>query len=82
MTMKTISKKLAGVRVTTAIKAAGINTGNHNRRLVGLTVRSGVKTGEGILSSNHNRRASVLAVKTGLKAGEGILSSNHSRRVA
>jgi hypothetical protein len=81
MTMKTISKKHACVKVTTTIKAGGFNTpGNHNRLVVGLSVKSGIKAGEGILNSNHNRR--VLSVKSGIKAGEGILNSNHNRRTA
>lgn len=51
--MKTISKKLTGVKVSTTIKAGGLNN-NHSRK---MSVTSGIKAGQSILHSNHNRRA-------------------------
>jgi hypothetical protein len=53
--MKTNSKIQAGVKVTTAIKAGGFRD-NHSRKLLGLSVKSGIKAGEGIYVSNHSRR--------------------------
>jgi hypothetical protein len=55
MTMKTISKNQAGVKVAVGIRAGGVNP-NHNRKLTALAVKSGLKAGEGILHSNHSRR--------------------------
>jgi hypothetical protein len=55
--MKTNSKIQAGVKVTTAIKAGGFFQ-NRNRRLIGLSVKSGIKAGEGIYAANHSRRLS------------------------
>ena len=52
--MKTNAKIQAGVKVAAAIKAGGLQL-NHSRRLA-LSVKSGIKAGEGILSPNHNRR--------------------------
>ena len=49
--MKTETKAL---KVTTGIKAGGFG-GNHNRKMRGLTVKSGIKAGDGILHANHNR---------------------------
>jgi hypothetical protein len=57
MIMKTNSKAQAGIKVTTAIKAGGF-TWNHNRKLNGLSVKSGIKAGEGIYVANHSRRLS------------------------
>jgi hypothetical protein len=56
--MKTNSKTQAGVKVNSAIKAGGIWTGNHARKALGLSVKSGVKAGEGIYAANHSRRLS------------------------
>jgi hypothetical protein len=81
MTMKTISKKQTGVKVTTTIKAGGFNSPNHSRRVRAIWVKSGIKAG-GFNSPNHNRRVGTLSVKSGIKAGEGILTSNHNRRLA
>ena len=44
------SKKTAGLRVKSAVKAGGIGMGNHN---AGLRVKSAVKAG-GIGMGNHN----------------------------
>lgn len=52
--MKTNSKNTTAIKVTTAIKAGGIMN-NHSRRLA-LSVKSGIKAGEGILHANHSRR--------------------------
>jgi hypothetical protein len=43
-----------------------------------LSVKSGLKAGDGIHHANHNRRA--LSIKSGIKAGEGIHHANHNRR--
>ena len=51
--MKTISTKQTVVKVATGVKAGGFSA-NHNRR--SLTVKSGVKAGEGILAGNNSRR--------------------------
>jgi hypothetical protein len=75
--MKTNSKK-QGLKVTTGVKAAGMNPFNHNRR--GLAVKSNIKAGDGIVYQNHNRRG--LAVKSNIKAGDGIVYQNHNRRLA
>jgi hypothetical protein len=56
--MKTNSKTQAGVKVVTAIKAGGFWQGNHNRKSIVLSVKSGIKAGEGIYVSNHSRRLS------------------------
>jgi hypothetical protein len=53
MTMKTNSKTQAGVKVAVGIKAGGLSV-NHARRA--LTIKTGIKAGEGIVSLNHNRR--------------------------
>jgi hypothetical protein len=53
--MKTNSKIHTGVKVTTTIKAGGFSA-NHNRQIKGLSVKSGIKAGEGIYLSNHSRR--------------------------
>ena len=55
--MKTISKKQTGVKVLASIKAGGFGQGNHNRPLSTLSVKTGIKAGEGILNANHSRRA-------------------------
>jgi hypothetical protein len=74
--MKTNSKKQTGIKVTSGLKAAGLG-GNHNRRA--LSVKSGIKAGNGIAHANHNRG---LAVKSGIKAGNGIAHANHNRHLA
>ncbi|MDB4981964.1 MAG: hypothetical protein JWM82_2716 [Myxococcales bacterium] len=51
--MKTNTTTTAGLKVTTTIKAGGLNALNHNR---GLAVRTAVKAG-GLSVSNHNRAA-------------------------
>lgn len=53
--MKTNSKNQVGVKVAVGIRA-GSFSGNHNRKLAVLGVKSGLKAGEGILQSNHSRR--------------------------
>jgi hypothetical protein len=58
MTMKTISKKTAGIKVTATIKAGGFSL-NHSRRSVSLSVKSGIKAGDGIYQANHTRCASI-----------------------
>jgi hypothetical protein len=58
MTMKKISKKQTGVKVAAAIKAGGFpGTNNHSARLSSLSVKSGIRAGEGIFYPNHSRRA-------------------------
>jgi hypothetical protein len=52
--MKTNAKVQSGVKVTTNVKAGGFS-GNHNRRVNGLAVKTNVKAGEGIVAANHNR---------------------------
>ncbi len=77
--MKTISKKQTGVNVTTAIKAGGLPSVNHNGKLA-FIVKSGVKAGQVILHNNHNRRLGVK-VTTAIKAG-GLPSVNHNGKLA
>jgi hypothetical protein len=84
MTMKTNSKAQAGVKVTTAIKAGGLNIWNHSRGLSGLSVKSGVKAGEGIYAANHSRRLSSSKIQAGVKVTTTIKAGglniwNHSR---
>ena len=64
---------LKGLKVTSGLKAGGLNMHNHNR---GLKVASGIKAGA--LTSNHSRG---LKVRTGLKAAGTIVLPNHNRRV-
>ena len=56
--MKTTTKN-AGIKVTTGVKAGGINNQNHNRN--GLNVKAGIKAGTMIQLSNHNRRLLAVA---------------------
>jgi hypothetical protein len=77
MTMKTISKKHTGVKVAAAIKAGGMNL-NHSRT---LSVKSGIKAGEGILAVNHNRRA-AKGVKVAAAIKAGGMNLNHSRTLS
>ena len=89
--MKTNSKAQAGVKVTTKIKAGGFSD-NHNRKLIALSVKSGIKAGEGIYSANHNRRLSDrkgdatslkdrAGVKVTTKVKAGGFSDNHNRKL-
>ena len=52
--MTKLATKKPGLRITTSVKAGGLNAHNHNR--AGLKVRSAVKAG-GLNAHNHNRRA-------------------------
>jgi hypothetical protein len=45
-------KKQTGIKVSTSVKAGGLQGINHNR--AGLKVRTGVKAG-GLQGINHNR---------------------------
>jgi hypothetical protein len=73
--MKT--KSTSGLKVKTAIKAAGLATWNHTR--AGLRVRAGIKAC-GLATWNHTRAG--LRVRTGIKAaGGGIFQSNHNASI-
>lgn len=50
----TNARTSSGLKVTTSLKAAGVNY-QHNRRLAGVKVSSGLKAG-GLFKVNHNRR--------------------------
>ena len=56
------SKKSAGIRVKSAIKAGGIGPGNHNAspttKSAGIRVKSAIKAG-GIGPGNHNASLTV-----------------------
>jgi hypothetical protein len=54
--MKTNTKTISGIKVSTSIKGGGIGYCNHARRVRGLAVKAGIKAGEGILACNHSRR--------------------------
>jgi hypothetical protein len=54
--MKTNSKIQSGVKISVGIKAGGLGEKNANRRLLSLSVKSGIKAGEVIASANHSRR--------------------------
>jgi hypothetical protein len=56
MTMKTIeTKKTAGLKVKSSVKAGGFGPVNHSRKLPGLKVTTSLKAG-GFGPVNHNRR--------------------------
>jgi hypothetical protein len=73
--MKTTTKN-TGIKVTTGVRAGGVNTANHNR--TGIKVTTGLRSG-GVNTANHTRGA--LKVRTGLKAGSTIAVQNHNRLV-
>jgi hypothetical protein len=78
--MKKIMKGKSGINVVTGIKAGGLQT-NHNVRPSALSIKSGIRAGEGILHGNHNRNlAKGLNVRTAVKAGG--LQTNHNFRLA
>ena len=80
--MKTKSKNQAGVKVVAGVKAGGFAVVNANRKL--LSVKSGIKAGEGILAANHSRRLSKnqagVKVVAGVKAG-GFAVVNANRKL-
>ena len=49
------SKKIAGIRVKSTIKAGGLGNGNHN---AGIRVKSAVKAG-GLGNGNHNSAPTI-----------------------
>jgi hypothetical protein len=76
-TMKT-TKKNTGIKVTTGVKAGGLQFPfNHNRSV--LKVRTNIKAGILLAAKNHNR--SVLKVRTNIKAGILLAAKNHSRSI-
>ena len=69
------TKSSSGLKVKTAIKAAGLWQGNHTGS--GLRIKTAVKAG-GLWQGNHT--SSGLRVKTAIKAGTGIWLQNHNTR--
>jgi len=55
--MKTKAITQLGIKVVTGVKAGAFSV-NHSRKNTAITVKSGLKAGDGILLSNHSRRLS------------------------
>lgn len=53
------AKIRTSIKVVTGVKAGGMNV-NHNRGIMGITVKSSVKAGTAIFGRNHSRRLASI----------------------